>query len=81
MQDYYAERVNRFVAQASCALVPESSSYEKTVREFLWYEQNDIHSDNDLVFYESGTDLEGEMNNGSMMATLYYRQIGVEKRF
>ena len=80
-QDYFAERVNRYVAQATCAVVPESTTYEQTVREFLWYEQNDIHSNIDLANYESGSDQRLKIDNLSMMTTLYYRQIGAEKRF
>ena len=63
---------------ASCAVVPEATTYEQTVREFLFYEQNGLYSTKDYIRFELGDDndylKEGEeIDEGSTMVSLYYR--------
>ena len=68
-QDYFAERVNRFIGLASCAYVYQKYSYERTVKE-QWYNMK-------RGFYNINGGDESSINDGgkdsvSLKAGLHY---------
>ena len=46
-QDYFAPRVHRFIALASCISPSRpASTYVNTIQEFLWYDQSGLYNVN-----------------------------------
>ena len=94
-QDYFAERINRFVALAACPHMIQSTSYEDHVKTYMAFDQQGIYNwngnDASSATKEAVCEHVGGIEclsiipavNGGMSVNsmMYFNQIAIEGRF